>query len=118
MNLVLKIFVFLFGILIFAIFFTLIKKRTVKPFYNALWLAVSIFVLSISPLERFYKTIATKLGISDASFLVIVGFISFLLVYVLYLSIKISELSNKIQELISHSSILEHEIRKLKNNEK
>lgn len=84
-----------------------------KTFYSTLWLLVSVFMLSLVVFESFYKGIATILGISDASFLIIVSLISFLLIYVLYLSVKISEMSDRIQELISFTSILENKIRKM-----
>ena len=71
--------------------------------------------LGEAPLE--HKAIATTLGLTDASFLIIAALISFLLVYVLYISIKISEMSDRIQELISYTSILENKIRKSDNKD-
>lgn len=114
MPISIKILAYLAGLILLLTFIRLIKKKTVKPFYSALWLLVTLFVISISVFEKFYKWISTLLGISDASFLIIVGLIFFLLIYVLYLSVKTSEMSFRIQELISHSSILENEIRKQK----
>ncbi|PKP39117.1 MAG: hypothetical protein CVT98_03210 [Bacteroidetes bacterium HGW-Bacteroidetes-15] len=116
MNISLKILVVLVGILFSFIFFSLARKKSIKPFYTTLWLLVTLFIFSLVIFEKFYKWVATQLGITDASFLVIVGFISFLLLYVLYLSIKISVISDRIQELISHSSILENEIRIIKKS--
>lgn len=116
MNISLRILVVLVGIIFTFIFFSLARKKSIKPFYTTLWLLVTLFIFSLVIFEKFYKWVATQLGIADASFLVIVGFISFLLIYVLYLSIKISIISDRIQELISHSSILENEIRKLKKS--
>ena len=119
MSLSLKILILIFGSILFSIFIALLRKKSVKPFYSAIWLIISFFIFSFVVFERFYKWIATMLNITDASFLVIVGLISFLLVYVMYLSIKISVISDRTQELISHNSILEHEIRELKKkNEK
>lgn len=72
-------------------------------------------MLSVVIFEGFYKWLASVLGLNDASFLIIISLISFLMVYVLYLSIKISEITDRIQELISYASILENKIRKLEN---
>ena len=74
-------------------------------------------MLSFVLFENLYKQIATALKIENATLLIIVGLISFLLFYVFYLSLKISELTNKIQELLSMVSILEHEIRKDKTSD-
>lgn len=72
-------------------------------------------MFSIVFFEKLYKWVATLLGISDASFLIIIGIIFFLLIYVLHLSIKISEMSDKIQELISYISIIDKKMRDNKN---
>ncbi len=114
MQLSLKILILLFGLIFLVVFISLLRKKNVKPFYSTLWLLVSLFMISLVVFEKFYKWLATSMGISDASFLVIVSLISFLLIYVLYLSVKISDMSDKIQELISYTGIMEHEIRKLK----
>ena len=116
MPLSIKLLVLVFGLVFLAIFISLLRKKSMKPFYSILWLLVAFFMLSLVVFEKFYKWIATTLGVYDATVLVIIGLILFLLMYVLHLSIKISEMSDRIQELISHTSILEHEIRK--NNKK
>lgn len=111
-----RILLSLFSIGFFSGFIILVRHKSVKPFYSFLWLTIALGMLSIVVFEKVYKALATLLGISDASFMVMVGLISFLLVYVFYLSIKISEMSDRIQELISFSAILEHDIRKHKEN--
>jgi len=116
MSLFVKILALIFGIIFFSIFITLVKKRFISPIYSTLWFIVSLFLLSFVFFEKFYQKLAIVLRIENATFLIIVGLISFLLIYVLYLSIKISELNNRVQELISHSSILEFEIRKIKES--
>ena len=68
-------------------------------------------MLSTVLFEGFFKRISTYLGLNDASLLIIITLISFLIIYVLHLSIKISEMGDRIQELISFASILEKEIR-------
>lgn len=114
MTIYFKVLALIYSLLFFIIFYKLNIKRAVKPFYSFLWIVIALFMISFVVFENFYKWIATIMGITDASFLIIVGLISFLFIYVLYLSIKISEMGDRIQELISHSSILEHEIRKIK----
>jgi len=116
MQLSLKLLAVLLGIVFLIVFFSLLRKKNIKPFYSALWLLVSIFMLSLVAFESLYKWIANTLGIPDASFLIIVSLISFLLIYVLYLSIKLSQMSDRIQELISITGILEYEIRKINKN--
>lgn len=113
MNQSIKLLVFLFGIVFFLVFIFSSRNKSLKPFYSALWLLISIYMLSFAIFEKTIKSIATFLGFSDASFLVIVSLISFLMLYVFHLSIKISTMSDRIQELISFTSILENEIRNM-----
>jgi hypothetical protein len=111
MPLSLKILVVICAAAFFLTFLLLAKRGSVKPFYSALWLLISLLMLSVATFEKFYKSIADHLGIRDASFLIFVGAILFLLVYVLHLSVKISELSDRMQEVISSVAILDQRIR-------
>jgi hypothetical protein len=113
MTFPIKILVLLCATAFFFTFLLLIKRGSVKPFYSSLWLLVSLLMFSVVPFEGCYKQVATWLNIRDASFLVFLGAIVFLLLYVLHLSIKISELSDRMQELISQTAILDQTLRKL-----
>lgn len=118
MTPIVKILALVYGLLLFGTFIIIIRKRAVKPIYSVLWLIVSLFMLSFVIFESFYRHLAMLLQIENATLLVIVGLISFLMFYVFYLSIKISEMSDKIQELLSSVTILEHEIRKMRKTDK
>lgn len=111
MTSTLKLFVLLCAAAFFSTFLVLIKRGSVKPFYSSLWLLISLLMFSVLPFEGCYKQLANWLSIRDASFLVFVGAIVFLLLYVLHLSVKISELSDRVQELISHAAILDRAVR-------
>ncbi|MBN2863673.1 MAG: DUF2304 domain-containing protein [Bacteroidales bacterium] len=116
MGTTVKILALLYSLVLFGAFIVMARNKSVKPFYSTLWLIVSIFMLSFVIFEGFYRRLAEILQIENATIFVIVGLISFLLIYVLHLSVKISELSNRIQELISHNSILERELRIIRQN--
>jgi hypothetical protein len=107
----LRILVVVCSLAFLGTFLFLAKRGSVKPFYSALWLLVSFLMFSLVIFERFYKSVADELGIRDASFLVFVGAILFMLVYILHLSIKMSELSDRMQEVISTVAILERAVR-------
>ena len=117
MTPIVKTMALIYGLVLFGSFIIIVRKRTVKPVYSALWLIVSLFMLSFVIFENFYRHIADILQIENATFLIIVGLISFLMLYVFYLSLKISDLSNKFQELLSLIAILENEIRKIKTTD-
>jgi hypothetical protein len=98
--------------LFLLVFLMVVRRRSMKPFYSFLWLLVSLLMFSFVLLEKAYKWLATLIGLRDASFLVTNGLVFFLLVYILYLTVKVSEMSDRIQELISHSAILERKLRR------
>ena len=79
-----------------------------RPAYAILWLCFSIFLISISVLDFFYRWMAYNIvGLSDARHIIYIAFFGFLFVYIFYLTIKISEMSDRIQILISALAILE-----------
>ncbi len=116
MTLNIKIVATILSLVFFTFFVKIISNRSIKPFYSFLWLTISLLMFSVVLFEKFYKTIATYLGIVDATFLIIIAIIFFLLIYILYLSIKISEMSDRIQELISFTAILDKKIRESNDN--
>lgn len=102
-----KVLALVIAVIFFRIFISLVRKRNVKPFYSFLWLIISLSMFSVLLFEGAYKWLATQMGLNDASFLIFFITIPFLLAYNLYLSIKISEISDRVQELISSQAILE-----------
>lgn len=88
--------------------FRFVKRNTFRPSYAFMWILVALFLVSIPALEKFYKWLATNvIGISDARHIIYVGLIGFLLVYIFYLTVKISTMNDQIQELISWTAIME-----------
>ena len=111
MPLYLRLVALALAVVFLMVFVSLIRKRSTDPFVSFMWLVITLLMFSTIVFEKFYKWVATKIGLTDASFLIEVGVIFFLLVCVLYLSIKVSEMSDRIQELISYTSILEKRTR-------
>jgi len=89
-----------------------IKRNTLRPAFAVLWISVSLFLISIPLLEGVYKASATAIGISDARHIIYIGLIGFLLVYVFYLSLKISRMSDRIQVLLSELAIVECDLKR------
>jgi hypothetical protein len=88
------------------------RKNSIRPSYAFLWIMVSLFLISIPVFEPVYKYIATSIvGISDARHIIYIGLIGFLLVFVFYLTAKISRMNDQIQVLISFTAILEKDIK-------
>jgi len=105
------------GLIFFYFVFRFVKRNTFRPSYAFLWIIISLFLISIPALESFYRWVARNvIGISDARHIIYAGLIGFLMLYTFYLTIKISEMNDKIQELISHTAILKQQVKE-KNKE-
>lgn len=118
MGLKIKLLASLIGLIFFLFILKSIKKNSFRPSYAALWFFISLFLLSISVAEPLYRWIAYSLvGITDARHIIYVALIGFLLIYVFYLTIKISIMNDQIQELISYTAILEKEINEKKDDQ-
>jgi len=118
MGVKIKIIVFILGIVFFLFVIKYIKKNSFKPSYSILWLLLSFFLISIPLFEGFYQWIATSVvGIIDARHIIYIVLIGFLLLYIFYLTSKITKMADQIQTLISFTAILEGKIKE-RNNEK
>jgi hypothetical protein len=108
MGLKVKLLALMLGLLFFAVVIAVIKRRAIKPAYAVLWIAVSLFLMSVPVLESFYVWFTySVLGIIDARHTIYIGLIGFLLVYVLYLTMKVSRMDDRIQQVISHLAVFE-----------
>lgn len=113
MGIKIKILSFIIGLIFFVFILRFIKKNSFRPSYATLWIGISLFLISIPVLEFFYRWIAVSvIGITDARHIIYIVLIGFLLIYIFYLTTKISQMSDQIQELISYTAILENEINK------
>jgi len=121
MGLKIKLIAFIIGLIFFFMVLNQIKKKSLRPSYSFLWFMVSLFLISISVFEPFYRFISRRIiGISDTRHIIYIGLIGFLLVYVFYLTIKVHQISDQVQELISTVAIQQNIIESLSasNNDK
>jgi hypothetical protein len=106
-----QIIAFIVGVIFFLSVMRYVKKKNFHPSFSVLWGAVSLFLVSISVLEPFYRWVAySVIGIIDARHIIYIVLIGFLLVYILFLTSKITRMSDQIQNLISFTAILKNKI--------
>lgn len=118
MGLKIKIISLILGLVFVYFVFRFVKKKTFRPSYAVLWILIALFLVSIPVVEKFYKWVATTVvGITDARHIIYAGLIGFLLVYIFYLTIRISRMNDQVQELISYTGILEKEIKEKNEQE-
>jgi hypothetical protein len=103
----------LLGLVFLYFVFRFVKRNTFRPSYAFMWILIAIFLVSIPLLEKFYKWVATHvIGIGDARHIIYVVLIGFLLIYIFYITIRISRLNDQIQELISYTAIMQEQMEK------
>jgi hypothetical protein len=113
MGLKIKILALFIGVGFFFFVLRSIQRNSMRPAYAVLWTMISLFLVSVSLFEPFYQWLAgSVIGIVDARHVIYIVLIGFLLVYVFYLTQKISRMSDQIQVLLSQLAIVEDELRR------
>lgn len=113
MGLKIKLLAFIVGLAFFFFVLRSIQRNTMRPAYAVLWTGMALFLVSVSLLEPFYQWLAgSVIGIVDARHVIYIVLIGFLMVYVFYLTQKISKMSDQIQILLSQLAIVEDEMRR------
>ncbi len=114
MGLKIKILAFCVGMGFLFFVLRSIRGNSMRPSYAVLWTGISLFLVSVSVLEPIYQWLAgSVIGIVDARHVIYIVLIGFLLVYVFYLTQKLSRMSDQIQVLLSQLAIVEDELRRL-----
>ncbi len=115
MNISLKIAFILAALLVIYVVVKSIKKHSLHPSYAVLWIAVSLFLLSLAFLETMYAYIAkTVFGLYGGDHLIYISLISFLLIYCFYLTTRICQMADRISKLISFAAVTDSEVAELK----
>ena len=114
MGIRVKIIIAVTAVFFFLLVLRAIRSSTMRPTFALLWLAITAFLLSIPLLEHFYKWLSVSvIGIDDARHLIYIPLVGFLLLYVFYMTNQLAKMSDRIQELITHTAILDTRVREL-----
>ncbi len=112
MGLKIKIISIVLSCVFFLFVFRFVKKNRMRASYAVLWIFMGLFLLSIPFFEPLYTWLAySVIGIDDARNIIYIGFFAFLLVYIFYLTYKISRMTDQIQELISFTAVMDNRIK-------
>lgn len=110
----LMILAFVVGLVFFLFVLSVLRSRAFRPSFAFLWLCMSVFLLSVPLFEGFYRWLAINvLGLDAATYLVFIAVIGFLMVYAFFMTIRMTQMADKVQALISHTAILEKELNDL-----
>lgn len=117
MGIRIKVLALAIGIGFFLFILRSIQRNTLHPSYAVFWFLIALFMVSVPVLEGFYQWLAgSVIGIVDARHVIYIVLIGFLMVYVFYLTLKLSRLANQVQVLLSQLAIVESEQSEISKN--
>lgn len=118
MGLKIKLMALVLGLIYTFFVLRFVQRKSFRPGYAVLWLSIAFFLISIPILESLYEWFTVNvIGIIDARHIIYISLIGFLLIFSFHLTIFISRLSDRVQELISYVAVLEQQINKKENSE-
>lgn len=113
-----RIIIFGFGVILFAIIFELVRRERFREELSIAWFAVSLALMGGAVLDKVVDPVAKMIGIGYPPALVFAWIIFCLVIALLYFSAVISDLKGKIKELSQKIALIEFEIsRKAPNRE-
>jgi len=110
-----KILSMVMGMFIIVIILFLIKKGRLREEYALLWLLTSVIIFLLAAFEPFLHFIMHIFKAVAATSVVFMFGIIFLLLMNLHFSISLSELNNKIKQLVQNVALLEAELKREKD---
>ncbi len=98
-------------------FFTidLVRKKRLREEYSLLWLGTSILMLVLIARYEWLMTLTTLIGAVLPTTTLFLGSILFLVLLAVQFSIKISNLSNQVKDLVQENALLRYEFEKCRN---
>ncbi len=119
MGLKIKLLAMVIGFAFLLFVLLSVRRNQMRPSYSVLWMGISIFLVSVPLLEPFYQWLASSvIGIVDARHVIYIVLIGYLLVYLFYLTQRVSKLSDRLHVLLSQTAILEAEIKNVRAEKK
>jgi hypothetical protein len=111
-----RIILLVFGMILFAIIFELVRRRRFREELSIAWFGVAIVLMASSVADKVIDPFAKRLGIGYPPALVFAWLIFCLILALVYFSSVISDLKGKIKELSQKISLMELELEKREGN--
>lgn len=99
-----------FGVILFAIIFELVRRRRFREELSIAWFGVAIMLMASSAADKIIDPFARRLGIGYPPALVFAWIVFCLILALIYFSSVISDLKGKIKELSQKIALLELEM--------
>ncbi len=93
----------------------LIVKKRLREEYSIIWVVATIILIVFAFWRNGLSVIAQLLGVYDAPNIIFTGAIFLVLVYLLHLSVVVSQLHEKNKKLAQELTLLKNKLEKKKN---
>jgi hypothetical protein len=110
MSFGMRIMLFVFGVILFAIIFELVRRRRFREELSIAWFWVAVVLMASSIADKIIDPFARRLGIGYPPALVFAWIVFCLILALIYFSSVISDLKGKIKELSQKIALLELEM--------
>jgi hypothetical protein len=110
MSFGMRIMLFVFGVILFAIIFELVRRRRFREELSIAWFGVAVVLMASSIADKIIDPFARRLGIGYPPALVFAWIVFCLILALIYFSSVISDLKGKIKELSQKIALLELEM--------
>ena len=108
MNGILKLFLLACGVVFVGIMLYLLIKKKISEWNVMAWLSGAVVILLISARPEWFDLLAKQVGVSYPPSLLFLCSTLILLLLVLYQSIQLSALQNKVRQIAQHVAIQPH----------
>ncbi|MFA6079247.1 MAG: DUF2304 domain-containing protein [Candidatus Omnitrophota bacterium] len=108
-----RLFIFLFGFLLFITTFELVRRKKFREELSLGWLLVGLGLILSSFADLIIDPLAFKLGISYPPALAFIIVVLLLVLVMLYFSIAVSDLKSRNKDLGQKIALMEYKLSKL-----
>jgi hypothetical protein len=108
-----RLFILLFGVLLFITTFELVRRKKFREELSLGWLLVGLGLMLSSFADLIIDPLAFKLGISYPPALAFIIVVLLLVLVMLYFSIAVSDLKSRNKELSQKIALMEYKLSKL-----
>jgi uncharacterized membrane-anchored protein len=113
-----RVFIFLFGVLLFTTIFELVRRKKFREELSIGWLLIGLGLILSSFADQIIDPLALRLGIRYPPALAFIIVVLLLVLVVLYFSIAVSDLKSKNKELTQKIALMEYKLSRLHKEKK
>jgi len=108
-----RLFIFLFGLILFSTVFELVRRRKFREELSLCWLFIGLSLILSSFADRLIDPLAFKLGINYPPALAFIIIFLLFVIVMLYFSISVSDLKSENKELSQKIALMEYKLTRL-----